>query len=146
MNTFLSGILTYALLFLPPLISGPIPAAAFITIIKTKHRWPLLLFWVLVLIVDLIAIATMACSFGHAFFGPGFFALLLTPIAAIISLAILLSSAKAVRQTLDGNKQRQIWHIVGIVVIPSLQLLIAAVLPLVQETLACWMYRLGFSY
>ena len=145
MNAFLSSVIPYVLIFLPPIISGPIPAVVFaIIVVKAKLRWPLLVFWALMLAISLAAFATMACSFGHAFPGAGFFAFLLTPIAAIISLAILLMSTKAVRRRLGNNRQQQISHIVGIVGIPLLQLLMAAAFPLIRESLAYWMSRLGF--
>jgi hypothetical protein len=133
-----------AVLF-PLVVPGPVAAVVFITVVKREDRWRLPLFWSLLLVANFVALALMACTFGHSFPGAGFFAYKLTPIAAAISLVILVLSGWRVRRMLEENKRQRMWYVVGTVMIPFLQSLMAEVLPLVRESLCCWLVWLGFD-
>ena len=94
---------------------------------------------------DTVSLAFMACTFGHFFPGPGFIAWKFLPIAAVVSLAILLLPMPRVWRGLGGNRWRRIWYVVGVVTIPFLQLLTAEVFPLVREPLCDRLVGLGFG-
>jgi hypothetical protein len=140
---FLRGTINLLSMIGPPIICGPAAAVIFVALIKKKDKWQSFLFWALLAVAHLVALAIIALTFGHALFGPGYFACATLPGAAVISLIILLLASPKVWQMLAGNRQTRVHYIAGIVLIPLLQLIAALVFPAIQPKLCHWLAGLG---
>jgi hypothetical protein len=109
-----------ALALLPPLLTGPVPAVIYVIALKKNRPPTLLLFWALLLILDAAAVIVMALSLGD-FVGPGDFACVQMPLSALVVALILVVSR---RRLLGGDLQNEAlrrWYLLGVVLIPSLQ-------------------------
>jgi hypothetical protein len=137
MNKPILAIIGLVSILSPPLLSGPVAATLFITVFKSEKRWRLLLFWSLLFVVDFAALVLMACTLGHHFPGAGFFAYLLMPFSAVISLAILLIQGWKLWRMPERTKWQRLVYVVGGVMIPFLQLLMVEALPFVRESACC---------
>jgi hypothetical protein len=129
---------------LMPVISGPVACVIFIALVKKQATWLLALFWFVLFLVDIAAFPAMACAFGHSFPGPGFMAWKCLPGSALASLITLVVLGWKVWHSPQGTRQTRVWLLVGVVVVPSLQLGTEMVFPYVMEPLWRWLFGLGF--
>lgn len=121
--------------FIPPLIAGPLAGLVFVDILKRGEKWLQIPFWILLIAVNLAIVYWIASESDEWFPILSFSACLFTPAASIVTLLLMrhawrrLETAGRVAPTLRG------WYVVGIVLIPILQLGMLAALWLLGPSL-----------
>ncbi len=109
-----------ALALLPPLLTGPAAAVAYVVALRKGRPLPLLLFWALLLILDAAAVVVMTLSLGDLI-GPGVLACVVMPLTALVTALILvISRRRLLGQEIQSGGPRR-WYLLGLVLIPSLQ-------------------------
>jgi hypothetical protein len=124
-----------ALSFLPPLISGPLPAILVFRMASGpnwKRQLPLAI--LLAIILDLIAFALIISNLD-GLLPPGFVACTLTPIAAVLTLIVSLRLFRQADPGSNVDPMQQKWLRVGLVAIATLSILMAVILVLVAPAL-----------
>ena len=123
-----------ALVFLPPLISGPLPAMLVFMSegIASGLNWrrKLLLAVLLALLLNLVAFAVIISNLD-GLLPPGFFACVVTPIAALATLIVSLRLFRRTDPGLQANSNQRKWLRRCLVAIPLLQMLMLATLVLI---------------
>lgn len=124
-----------ALAFLPPLISGPLPAMLVFRIAAGPNwRRQLPLAILLAIILNLIASAVIISNLD-GLLPPGFVACSLTPIVAVITLIVSLRLSRRTHPDLDANPSQRRWLRLSLVAIPALQILFVTTLVLIAPAL-----------
>ena len=145
MKEALSLALFIGVMVVPLGINGPVASMLFHYIVQKKNFFLFLLFWTLLLVTSGIAGLLIITTWGHAWPGPGFLTVLATPISAVISVIILLQLRKQLWQILINDRQWRILYIVGIVIIPSLQIFVAITSPTFVDSVCRWLYPMGLG-
>jgi len=123
------------LAFLPPLISGPLPAILVLRIASGanwRRRLPLMA--LLAIILNLIAFAIMISELD-GFLPPGFVACGLTPIVAVATLIVSLRLLRRTESDLDADPMQRRWLQLSLVAIPALQILTVIILIIIAPAL-----------
>jgi hypothetical protein len=110
-----------ALALLPPLLTGPAAAVVYVVALRKERPRTLLLFWALLLILDAAAVVIMALSLGDVV-GPGVLACLQMPLTAFVAALILIVSRRRILGAALQEPDLRRWYLLGVVLIPSLQL------------------------
>ena len=124
-----------AIAFLPPLISGPVPAALVFRVapgLNWRRALPLMV--LLAVVLDLIAFVVIASNLD-GMLPPGFFACVLTPIVAVATLIVSLGRLRRIGAGPGADPMRRSWLRVSLVAIPILQMLMLTILVLVAPAL-----------
>jgi hypothetical protein len=145
MYTTLLLILFTGVMVVPLFITGPVAAVIFNFITKIRNYFVFLLFWFLLLVTNGIAGLLIITTFGHSWPGPGFFTVLATPISAIASLIILLRLRKKLWHNLINESRWRILYVIGIILIPSFQILVAIISPRFVDSVCRWLYPMGLG-
>jgi hypothetical protein len=128
-------VLFLAVVFLPPLISGPVPAALVFRVapgLNWRRALPLAV--LLAVVLNIIAFVVIVSNLD-GLLPPGFFACVLTPIAAIVTLIVSLLRLRRIGAGVEVDPIRRRWLCVSLVSIPVLQVLMLAILVLVAPAL-----------
>lgn len=134
MDTLGSTVADLALTLLLPLISGPVAAVVYMAVVRREGRWRQPVFWLSLLVADLAVCLVMAVTLGD-FIGPGALACALTPVAAVVTLALGLVSKRWMYRTMGEDKRRWTWYLVGIGAIALLQLAVIVALTIIAPAL-----------
>lgn len=108
--------------FFPALFSGPIPAIVFIWLIQQGHRLHQRVFWAVFSLWNVGMMFYFWRTMDINFFGPGMVACLFTPIASLISLAILVLGRKKVWEKRSDDEGHPGEYFLGMVFIPGVPL------------------------
>ncbi|MEJ2150280.1 MAG: hypothetical protein P8Z40_12470 [Chloroflexota bacterium] len=130
---FLVSILLY------PIISGPVATLAFIIILRLRKQWAMVLFWLSLVALNVAGFFYLALTLGDFFAGPGFFACMITPIFAIVTVLVSRLLVRRLHQAIGGDDKRQRWLTVGTLLIAFLQIATVFALAL----LAPWLCEIG---
>jgi hypothetical protein len=121
--------------FLPPLISGSVPAMLVFRVAPSLNwRRTLPLVVLLAVVLDLIAFVVIDSNLD-GLLPPGFFACVLTPIAAIATLIVSLGWLRRIDAGPEADPIRCRWLRVSLVAIPMMQMLMVAILVLIAPAL-----------
>ena len=124
-----------ALSFLPPLISGPLPAMlAFRMMSGTNWRRQVPLAILLAIILNLIAFAFIISNLD-GLLPPGFVACVLTPITAVVTLIVSLRLFRRTDPGPNADPMQQRWLRMSLVAIAALQILMIVILVLIAPAL-----------
>jgi hypothetical protein len=124
-----------AIAFLPPLICGPVPAALVFRMAPGLNwRRNLSLAVLLAIILNLIAFAVIVSNLD-GLLPPGFFACVLTPIAAVATLIVSLGRLRRIDAEPGADPMQRRWLRLSLVAIPVLQVLMVTILVLVAPAL-----------
>lgn len=124
-----------ALAFLPPLISGPLPAMLVFRMASNRNwRMQLPLAILLAIVLNLIAFAVILSNFD-GFLPSGFFACSLTPIVAIATLIVSLRLSRRTHPDLDANPMQRRWLRLCLVAFSALQIFTVTILVLIAPAL-----------
>ena len=124
-----------AIVILLPLITGPVPAAlAFRVAPGLNWRRALPLIVLLAVVLDLIAFVVIVSNLD-GLLPPGFFACVLTPIAAIVTLIVSLVRLRRIDAGLEGDPIRFRWLRLSLVAIPVMQMVMVTILVLIAPAL-----------
>ena len=128
-------LLFLAVAFLPPLISGPLPAMlVFRMAAGLNWRRTLPLAVLLAIILNFIAFAAIVSNLD-GLLPPGFFACMLTPVAAVATLIVSLGRFRRADAGRGADPMQRRWLCVGLVAIPVLQVLMVTILVLIAPAL-----------
>jgi hypothetical protein len=129
-------LLFLAIAFLPPLISGPAPAMlAFAPEGVTPGlTWRLSLAILCGILFNLIAFYVIVSNLD-GLLPPGFFACMLTPIAAVATLIVSLGRFRRIDAGQGADPMQRKWLRVSLVAIPLLQMLMLTILVLIAPAL-----------
>ena len=128
-------LLFLAVAFLPPLISGPVPAALVLKVAPSLNwRRALPVAVLLAVVLNIIAFVVIASNMD-GLFPPGFFACVLTPIAAIATLIVSLLRLRQIEAGPEADPVRSRWLRVSLAAIPLLQVLMVTILVLIAPAL-----------
>ena len=122
MNEVISTITSLVMVFLYPVISGPIAAFIYVKTLKLKEYWLRYLFWPVLLAVHVAGYFLMLHTLGDFFFGPGFLACLITPIIAVGTALVLRLFSRRFYQEVDDDPGKKRWYLMGTFLIPLMQL------------------------
>jgi hypothetical protein len=122
MNEVISTITSLVLIFLYPVISGPVAAFVYIKILKRKEHWLRYLFWPVLIIVNIAGFFLLLYTLGDFMFGPGFLACLITPIVAVGTALGLRLFSPRFYQEVDRDPGQKRWYLMGTFFIPLMQL------------------------
>jgi hypothetical protein len=124
-----------AIVFLPPLISGPVPAALVLKVAPSLNwRRALPVDGLLAVVLNIIAFAVIVSNLD-GLLPPGFFACVLTPIAAVTTLVVSLGRLRQIDAGPEADPMRSRWLRVSLVAIPVMQVLMVAILVLAAPAL-----------
>lgn len=118
-----------ALALLPPLLTGPAAAVVYVALLRKRRTGVLLLFWALLLILDAAAVVVMSLSLGDLI-GPGFLACVQMPLTALVTALILIFSRRRLLVEALQDQRLAHWYLLGLVLIPLLQVAMMLVLAL----------------
>jgi hypothetical protein len=118
----MSAIIFLLLGFLPPLAAGPLAGIVFMKFLKREKVWQQILFWVVLVGLDLLIMVWVASAAGRwssisslsAFFG--------TPLASILTVYGMRKALRALETSGSIDAHRRRWFTLGTVLIPALQL------------------------
>ena len=122
MDMVISTIYFFAVVFLYPVVSGPLTALVFVMALRRKEQWPSFLFWTVLIAVHIAGFFLMVHTLGDFLFGPGFLACLITPIFAVGTALGLRLSSRRFYQAVGDDPSRRRWFAAGTFLIPLLQL------------------------
>jgi len=124
-----------ALSFLPPLISGPLPAMLVFRMVSGPNWRRQLPFAILLaIILNLIAFAFIISNLD-GLLPPGFVACVLTPIAAVVTLIVSLRLFHRTDPGPNVDPMQQRWLRMSLVAIAALQILMVVILVLIAPAL-----------
>ena len=124
-----------AIAFLPPLISGPVPAMLVLRVTPSLNwRRALTVAGFLAVVLNIIAFAMIASNMD-GLIPPGFFACVLTPIAALATLIVSLVRLRQIDAGPEVDPVRSRWLRVSLVAIPVMQVLMVTILVLIAPAL-----------
>ncbi len=118
----LSTLSFYALIFLYPLITGPLAALIYLQVLQRMEARQVLLFWLGLLIVNVVGFVFLIAISGEDLIDPTFFSCLVTPIFAVLSALVLRIRGRSMANKLEDNQQYYRWLILGTFLIPLLQI------------------------
>ena len=128
-------LLFLVIVFLPPLISGPLPAMlVFRMAAGLNWRRTLPLAILLAIILNFIAFAAIVSNLD-GLLPPGFFACMLTPVAAVATLIVSLGRLRRIDSGPEADPMQRRWLRLSLVAIPVLQMLMLTILVLVAPAL-----------
>jgi hypothetical protein len=108
--------------FLPPLLTGPLAGVAFITILKREKLWYQVPFWFLLVILNLLVMLWVASPAGFWLPIASLPAFFLTPLASILTVFVMRNSWRRFEASTQIEKSRNRWFMLGLVLIPALQM------------------------
>ena len=138
-------VLLIGVLVVPLFVTGPVAVIAYSKVINKNNYQNIFLFWLLLLVADILSSLLIIIFWGHSWPGPGFYVVLKMPISVFIALLISLWLGKQLWQTFASNRNRQIMYVVGVMAILSLQLLVSEFSPLYWSPVCGWLYLIGIS-
>jgi hypothetical protein len=124
-----------AIAFLPALICGPVPAMLVFRVgpgLNWRRGLPLAV--LLAAILNLIAFVVIV-SHLDGLLPPGFFACLLTPLAALVTLIVSLRWLRRTDPAVPADPIQRRWLRLSLVAIPVLQMLMITILILIAPAL-----------
>ncbi|MEK7439233.1 MAG: hypothetical protein AABZ78_00420 [Chloroflexota bacterium] len=110
---------------LPPMLIGPVATWAWIEILKRNVRHEIALYWIALIVGDAAAALFMAINMGSFFPDFGFFACMLIPIMAVISIVMTIIMRKKFEAAVGGDPNRMRWYRIGGLIIFALQIITA---------------------
>jgi hypothetical protein len=114
---------------LPPLVAGPLAGIAFIEILKRRKMWYQVLFWALLILLNLLIMFWVASSTGAWLSIASLSAFFVTPIAAILTVFVMHNAWRRLEIKHEVKVSYKRWFTFGLVLIPALQIgLFAALL------------------
>lgn len=111
------------LVLLYPVLTGPVAALIYVRVLKQDMPRQNTVFWVLLLVGNLIGFAYLAIIKNNDLIEPSFFACLITPFFAVLSALILRLSVIRENRKGAGVEISRGGLLLGTVGIPTLQLL-----------------------
>jgi hypothetical protein len=118
----LSTLSFYTLIFLYPLITGPLAALVFLQVVQRNKARQVLLFWPGLLIVNVVGFVFLITISGEELIDPTFFSCLVTPIFAVLSALMLRIRGRSMAHELADNPHYYRWLTLGTFLIPLLQI------------------------
>jgi hypothetical protein len=134
------------IVFLPPLISGPVPAALVFRVapgLNWRHALPLTV--LLAVVLNIIAFVVIVANL-NGLLPPGFFACVLTPVAAIATLIVSLGRLRRTDAGPGADPMQRKWLRVSLITIPLLQVLMVSILVLIAPALCGTALRTCTNY
>jgi hypothetical protein len=107
---------------LPPLLTGPLAGIAFITILKREKLWYQLPFWLLLMLFNLLIMLWIATSSGFWLPIASLSSFFFTPIASILTVFVMRHAWRKLESSTHIEKARKRWFMLGLVLIPVLQM------------------------
>ena len=124
MEAFYDSIVAFYLaLLVPPIVTGPLPAAALVAAVKRRDPERLRVTGLAIAGVDFVMFLFMTLALGE-FIGPGSLACMLMPFSALTTAAVLLVWRRKLGPELEQDLLGQRWLVVGTLLIPMAQLVI----------------------
>lgn len=124
---------------LPPLVAGPLAGIAFIEILKRRKMWYQVLFWALLVLLNLLIMYWVITSPGTWLPIASLSAFFVTPVASILTVFIMCNAWRRLNNTAGVSVPRKRWFVLGIILIPLLQIGMFAALLIY----APWFCRVG---
>jgi hypothetical protein len=123
LNYWNMAAMIYLLLgFIPPLAAGPLAGIAFIEILKRRKPWYQILFWALLLVLNLLVMFWVATSQGTWLPIASLSAFFATPIASILTVFVMRHAWHRLEATHGVDVTRKRWFSLGCFLIPALQI------------------------
>ena len=122
--------------FIPPLAAGPLAGLAFINILKRGKGWYQVPFWILLVVVNLLIMFWVVISSGAWLSISSFSACFFTPAASIATVLVMRIAWRSLEATGGIDVARKRWFTVGLVLIPTLQIVMFVAL-LIFAPLLC---------
>jgi hypothetical protein len=142
-------LLFLAIACLPPLISGPLPALlAFApegVAPRLTWRWRLSLVILSAILLNLIAFYVIVSNLD-GLLPAGFFACMLTPVAAVATLIVSLGRLRRTGAGQGADPTQRKWLRVSLIAIPLLQVLMVGILVLAAPALCGTALRTCTNY
>ena len=132
--------------FLVPVVTGPVAAYMFTRVIGQKQSSLLRGFWLFLIAANFISGLLIIANWGHAWPGSGFSAVIYTPVASIMAIAIMLLRSKPYWRPIANDAHWSRWYFAGSILIPMTQLLVAAVSPRFVDVVCPWLWLLFGSF
>jgi hypothetical protein len=126
--------------FFVPLVTGPIAAYVFTRVIGQRRSNALRRFWLFLIATNLIFGLLIITNWGHAWPGSGFCAVIYTPVASIVAIVILGLRSKPYWRPIAQDVYWSRWYLSGLILIPVMQLLVAAVSPRFVDVVCPWLW------
>ena len=132
--------LVYLLLgCLPPLVAGPLAGIAFIEILKRRKMWYQVLFWALLILLNLLIMFWVASATGAWLSIASLTAFFVTPIACILTVFVMRNAWRRLEVDHGVEGSYKPWFTFGLVLIPALQIGVFAALLIY----APWLCKVG---
>jgi hypothetical protein len=142
-------VLFLAIAFLPPFISGPLPAMLALApeggAPRLTWRWRLCLVSLSAILLNLVAFWVIA-SHLDGLLPPGFFACMLTPIAAVATLIVALGRLRRKDASQAADPMQRKWLRVSLIAIALLQVLVVSILAVIAPALCGTALRVCTTY
>ena len=114
--------------FIPPLIAGPLAGFVYITLLKRGKDWYQILFWVSLVVVNLLIFFWAVGPLGAWFSLSSFSAFLFTPIAPFLTVYVMRRAWRRLEATSGIVLAGKCRFTIGIVLVPALQILVLVAL------------------
>ncbi|MBI5053246.1 MAG: hypothetical protein HZC38_19995 [Chloroflexi bacterium] len=131
---------------LPPTLIGPVATWAWIEILKRNVRHEIALYWIVVIVGDAAAALFMALNMGSFFPDFGFFACMLIPLAAFLSIALTSVMRKRFESAVGGNPNQMRWYRLGGLILFALQLVTAFSVVIIAPALCAMGWRVCSTF
>jgi hypothetical protein len=118
----LANVSSLVVVFLYPIISGPVAALILVMALRRKERWLGLLFFPMLIVAHAAGYLLMVNTLGDFRAMTGMLACLTTPIFAVGTALGLRLSSRRFYQAVGDDPCRRRWFVVGTILIPFLQL------------------------
>ena len=128
----------FAALIVPVIFTGPGAAIYFYRTASTKSLDALVRFWFALPAISCLSALLIIINWGHSWPGSGFLAVLAAPIAAVISLVILIAKRTKYLQIVGNEPRWRLHYYTGIFLIPILQVVVAFVSPRFVDPFCRW--------
>lgn len=121
MDTEVSNNTSILVVFLYPVVSGPGVAIILVMTLRRKEQWPRLLFFPLLIAAHLVGYSFMVHALGNLRVISGSLACTITSIIAVGTALGLRLYSHRFYQVVGDDPSRRRWFVIGIFLIPLLQ-------------------------
>ena len=119
----MAALISLVLGIIPPLAAGPLAGVIFLNMLKRGRTWYQLPFWVLLVLVNLLIMFWAVSSPGDWLSIASSSALVFTPVASILTVIVMrMTWRKMEKSGGPAGTGRKRWFLVGLVLIPLVQL------------------------
>ena len=135
MDMTVANVSSFLVVFLYPVVSGPVAALVLVMVLKRRERWPGLLFFPLLVVAHIAGYLSMVHTLGDYRAVSGVLACVTTPILAVGTALGLRLAARRFYQAVGNDPSRRRWFVIGTFLIPLLQVGTVGTLALLAPSL-----------